>query len=431
MSTAPLRARLVRALEGQAPRRFSLEIPPGALDWRAAWERAPDLDATLWMPPEGRRLWGLGVAARVDPAEGPAGLEAALAAFPPAGEEAANPPFFAALPFDPGAPMSGPWAPFGGGVLILPRLLVAEEDGRARLWGMFGGPGGSAAEILALWDRIVSPAGASAEPGAAALRPLGRDREGWARAIRATLAEIEAGRLRKLVLAREAAYTLSPPLPSPDPAPAALARLLQTQPRSVVFGLRWQGSTFLGATPERLLSLRGRRLRTDALAGTGAEPDALRASEKDRLEHQIVVDEIARLLGPRCARLDWRAPEVLELPGLCHLRTRFEGELSDGESALSLVRLLHPTPAVGGDPREAALAAIRAEPAPRGLYAGPVGWVEAGGDGELWVGLRSGLLRGEELRLYAGVGVVRGSDPDAEWVETERKLRVMEAAFGA
>lgn len=421
------RAALADALSADTPRRVCLEIPPGSLPWRAAWAAAGEGEALLWRPPEGRRAWGLGVAARVSPAEGGAGLRRALERYEPAGEIGQEPPFFAALPFDAAAPAPEPWAPFAPGLLVLPRLGVVEEGERAWLWVIAERPRAEREELLGLLDRLGAPAPEPTVGEGAAPAPLERDREGWERAIRAALAEIAAGRLRKLVVARAARYRL----PAAPAVEQALSRLIARQPRCAVFAFRQGGSTFLGATPERLVQRAGRRVRTDALAGTGADPAALLQSPKDRLEHQIVVDAIAGALAPRCARLDWpETPDVLSLPTLCHLRTRFEGELRDDDHALALAALLHPTPAVGGDPREAALAVIRAEPAPRGLYAGPVGLVDAGGDGDLWVALRSGVLAGQELCLFAGVGVVAGSDPAAEWAETERKLSAMEAVFG-
>ncbi len=420
-----VRVRLGAALIGRAPRRVALRLPAGALSWRAAWTLAEDQDAYLWSPPEGPRRWGLGTAARVAPEAGLAGARRALERWETAGDALPAPPFFVALPFD-GPTMADPWGPFAPGVLALPRIVVAETPDETLLWVLAEDPAAEADAIQRTLARLCAPAAELGQPPSGTLRSLETDPVSWAQAIEAALAEIAAGHLEKVVVARAARYQASAPL---DPV-HALARLAEAQPRCAIFGLRQRGATFLGATPERLLLRRGRQVRTDAVAGTGADAAALLASEKDRREHQIVVDTIADALAPRCSTLRWPpTPEVLPLAHLCHLRTRFDGQLHGEDDALSLAGLLHPTPAVGGLPREAALRTIAGEPAPRGLYAGPVGWVDEDGDGELWVALRSGVLRGRDLTLFAGVGVVVGSEPAAEWAETERKLRTMEAAF--
>jgi isochorismate synthase len=152
----------------------------------------------------------------------------------------------------------------------------------------------------------------------------------------------------------------------------------------------------------------------------------LLASAKDREEHAIVVEAVAEVLAPRCERLTWDLEPVLrETPNVWHLSTRFEGALrGSAPSALDLALALHPTPAVGGAPRTAALAAIAEfEPFDRGAYAGPVGWVDAAGDGEFAIALRCALLEGERATLYAGAGVVAGSIAASEVDETERKFQ--------
>ena len=149
-------------------------------------------------------------------------------------------------------------------------------------------------------------------------------------------------------------------------------------------------------------------------------------SNKDREEHAIVVEAVAETLGAFCEELRWD-PEPVLLPtaNVWHLSTRFRGVLRDAEtSVLQLVGALHPTPAVGGWPREAALDAIqRLEPFERGSYAGPVGWIDAEGDGEWAIALRCAELSGDRAALFAGAGIVADSDPEAELDETERKFR--------
>ncbi len=180
------------------------------------------------------------------------------------------------------------------------------------------------------------------------------------------------------------------------------------------------------------------------MAGTvarGATPDEddrlaadLCASAKDAEEHRLLVEAVLDALAPVCD--GWpvaTAAQIIRLATVSHLTTRVSGHLrAPAPSALELVGRLHPTPAVGGLPRRRALRAIaELEGFDRGLYAGPVGWVGADGDGEWAVALRSAELDGSRARLVAGAGIVAGSDPDAEWDETQAKLATMLAAVGA
>jgi isochorismate synthase EntC len=178
------------------------------------------------------------------------------------------------------------------------------------------------------------------------------------------------------------------------------------------------GTVRRGATPEE-----------DAALTAG-----LRRSVKEAEEHRLLVEAVVAALAPVCAAPPAAGePDVVRFPTVSHLATRVSGVLRrPAPSALALAGLLHPTPAVGGLPRAEALATIAAlEGFDRGLYAGPVGWVDAAGDGEWAVALRGAQLDGPRARLVAGAGIVAGSDPEAEWAETEVKLRPMLAAVGA
>jgi isochorismate synthase len=207
-------------------------------------------------------------------------------------------------------------------------------------------------------------------------------------------------------------------------------------PDAYTFAAPTATGTIVGASPELLVSRFGREVRSNPLAGSAARAgdpaedrengERLLASAKDHEEHAIVVEAIARTLEPRCRELSWdREPVLLETPNVWHLSTRFRGLLrGPAPSALDLVRELHPTPAVAGEPRDAALAAIeRLEPFDRGAYAGPVGWVDASGDGEWAIALRCAELQDDRATLYAGAGIVADSDPADEVDETDRKFR--------
>jgi isochorismate synthase len=251
-------------------------------------------------------------------------------------------------------------------------------------------------------------------------------------AVAEAVRRIRAGELNKVVLARtvevEAGRTLDPRL--------LAMRLRAVDPDAYTFAAPTNDGVIVGASPELLVSRRGVEVRSNPLAGSAprsgdpeedrANADALIGSSKDREEHAIVVEAVAETLGPLCEELAWDPEPVLrETPNVWHLSTRFRGRLREpAPTALDLVAELHPTPAVAGAPRRRALELIdELEPFERGRYAGPVGWVDANGDGEWAIALRCAELIGERAILSAGAGIVAGSVPERELDETERKFR--------
>jgi len=218
---------------------------------------------------------------------------------------------------------------------------------------------------------------------------------------------------------------------------ALLRRWHRLEPACSVFSMPTPTGRLVGASPELLVEREGRRVRSRPLAGTtdragesnGILPRELLASSKDSAEHRMVVEAIGEALAPLCVTLDLPSrPDLVHLHNLTHLGTSVTGTLvrrPDGgvPSALELLAALHPTPAVGGVPRDRALDLIeRLEPEPRGHYAGPVGYVDARGDGCWMLGIRAVTVHGADARLVAGVGVVEGSEPRTERVETVLKL---------
>jgi isochorismate synthase len=213
-------------------------------------------------------------------------------------------------------------------------------------------------------------------------------------------------------------------------------RLRAVDPDAYTFAAPTERGVIVGASPELLVSRHGSEVRSNPLAGSAprsgdpdedrANAEALVASAKDREEHAIVVDAVAETLRAFCGELTWDTEPVLrETPNVWHLSTRFRGVLRDpAVSALDLVAALHPTPAVAGEPKVIALDTIaELEPFDRDRNAGPVGWVDGDGDGEWAIALRCAELRGDRAVLYAGAGIVAGSDPGGELDETERKFR--------
>jgi isochorismate synthase len=255
-------------------------------------------------------------------------------------------------------------------------------------------------------------------------------------AYEATVADavsrIRAGDLEKVVLAR----TLEVDAGRPLDAKRLLHRLRAVEPHGYAFAAPSGEGSLVGASPELLVSLRGGEVRATPLAGTApragdpeedrANADALAASSKNREEHAVVVRAVAAELEAWCEPLTWDPePVLLETANVWHLATRFTGALRDpSANVLDLVVALHPTPAVCGTPTDVARAAIaELEPFDRGRYAGPVGWIDARGEGEWAIALRCAELRGERATLFAGAGIVADSEPASEADETGRKFR--------
>jgi isochorismate synthase len=255
--------------------------------------------------------------------------------------------------------------------------------------------------------------------------------------VSAALDAIDAGKFDKVVLARSLRVASDHDF---DLA-SFLANLRSTYPSCATLAVRRGDDLFVSATPERLVALDGDRVRTVAVAGSaprGRSPEEeahysalLRASEKERVEHEVVKRSIRAALGESCGSLDGPAePGLLKLEGIQHLETPLRGQLlprwRGTTGVLDLVAQLHPTAAVGGAPRGAALDWLEHfEALDRGWYAGPVGYLDARGNGEFRVALRAALLRGRNARLFAGAGIVAGSDPARELAETRLKLRAL------
>ncbi len=244
----------------------------------------------------------------------------------------------------------------------------------------------------------------------------------WQESVDDVLRKIRQGQCSKVVLARRTDFLFRQPL---NPW-AMLKTLKKVTPDSYHFAFQFGPAVFLGASPERVYQRRGTHVRTQALAGTkppSFSAQALLKSAKDRHEHQIVVEAIAAALRPLCHGLNIASgPQVVTLSNGHHLNTEFEGHLKDGVSDEDVLQSLHPTPAVGGAPRDLALPMIRRlEPFGRGWYAGPLGYV--GLDWvEFVVGIRSGLVQGKKLSVFAGAGIVAGSNATDEWLEVENKI---------
>jgi menaquinone-specific isochorismate synthase len=314
--------------------------------------------------------------------------------------------------------------------LLVPSLVVG-RTASGRCWLTTIGVDHDARAVLA----SLEPEGSRDPDGFTLSSPLPHAE--WMSLVESAVRAIEAGRFDKVVVAREVLATANRAIH----VPTVLRRLRSLYPACTVVGAPVAGGQFVAASPEVLVARAGSSVVSHPLAGTiprSGDPhadqalaDGLLASPKDRAEHDWVVRDVVDGLGPSCSSLDVpETPSIVSLRNVSHLGTLVTGTLvADAPSALGLAAVLHPTAAVGGTPRDAALAWLAAhERLERGPYAAPVGWVDARGDGEWVVGIRSAVIDGPRARMFAGVGVVDGSDPAAELAETQFKLQALLAA---
>ncbi len=249
---------------------------------------------------------------------------------------------------------------------------------------------------------------------------------------------IKAKKADKVVIARSLALQFKEQVTSPQ----VLAQIIHEQPESYLFGLEWQDLLFFGASPERLVKVENGRAYSSCVAGsiqrgkTAEEDEAYGQSllndPKNGGEHQYVVDMIAETFRKNCVEMKIPdGPRLLKIRDIQHLFTPVEGQLNNEATILQLTKHLHPTPALGGVPRKEAMTAIRKyEPMNRGLYAAPIGWLDAEGNGEFAVAIRSAALLKDKAYLYAGGGIVADSEPQSEYEETLVKFRPMLRALG-
>lgn len=363
----------------------------------------------------------------------------------PQAAQATGPVLGGGFSFDTEQPATEQWRDFAAGSLVLPRLQWSSTlQGSYLTINALVAPGQDtvllAEQLQGQWRAILAAYAAPAAPGAAPklhFHDLLAEAH-WKRMVREAATAIGAGAMQKVVLAREVRVRAGAPLQLRQ----ALERLRALYPGAYLFAVTRGARCFFGATPERLVRLDGGRVEVTALAGTcrrgiSADEDRLLGamllgSPKDRHEHALVVGALRATLDGLCQNLQVPdAPTLLQLKNVQHLYTPVSGRLRGAASVLDLVAALHPTPAVGGLPRAAALEHLRRhEQLDRGWFAAPLGWIDAAGDGEFAVALRCALAGEREAALFAGCGIVADSDPDSEFAETVLKLRAMRYALG-
>ncbi|MGN7250534.1 isochorismate synthase [Arthrobacter sp. SAFR-014] len=336
--------------------------------------------------------------------------------------------------------------------LIVPEIVVGVRDGRAWLTQIKADDGelteAGAFAALKGWlesdpaDAVVLP-DPPARPDQTTLKTGSLSEEDWMAAVTAGVAEIRTGKLEKLVLARDVVATV----PEGVNAAEVLRQLAGRYRECWTYGV----DGLVGATPEMLIQVEGRTAQARVLAGTLDRRDAvgeaglpleyaervLAGSEKQRHEHEIAIQSLTTQLAPFSEAMNAHdEPFILELPNVWHLASDVKAELAEVEghvpTCLALINALHPTAAVCGTPTQVAGALIRKlEHLDRGPYAGPVGWLDAAGNGEWGIALRGAVIETPTtVRLYAGCGIVEGSQPEAELAETWAKFRPMLESLG-
>lgn len=462
-ATAPVRGTPQRADMPEGSVLDRLVCTTRILAWQGRPVTAADVDLVAAAGPDGVLfqhgdfgLAGRGVAACLPLSEGLKDensvrkIGAALSAVPCSSEvtwPGAGPVVLGALPFDRTAT----------GCLTLPSVVIGRRGGD--VWITVTRDRDDDAAVALVEEAMIAAAlGAVTPPPAAAPRTYTltsvREPAEWESLVAAAVDRIETGDFEKVVLARQVEVLSDKPFSIGE----ILNRLTALFPTCMIFKI----GDFLGASPELLVERRGTAVASHPLAGTvGRSGDhatdaaliaELLASAKERREHALVVKGLVNALAPLCTWLETPdVPEVMELRNVCHLATRLTGELAvrpvqtsratepvvqsaaagpDVPAVLELVAAVHPSPAVGGSPGPESVAYLQdAEGFDRGLFAGPVGWMDARGDGTFAIALRSAEVSGKRAVMYAGVGVVRGSRPADELQETQLKLQALLAAL--
>ncbi len=415
---------LARSLQGPSDR-LRLASTPCALDGfdlvRAAGTWGP---ATYFSSPR-VVIGGIGCAWQVE-VEGAGRLEAlsgAVAGLP------TDLPIPVAFSFLDG--LSAPeWEGFPAATARLPEAAVLVRDGRSALVAVLS-PGREAGELL---DRLGSLESPPPADSATSLVEIVREMPAsvdWKATVAHLEAEIRAGRAEKVVLARAVAAAA--------PIPLRPFELLAHRSGEVGFVFGWQegDAAFVGASPELLVSRRGKSVRCRPLAGSaplGAEgAAALLADPVRRREHALVVEDLVTRLGPLVAGLETAAdPSVVRAETVQHLATEVSASVAGDVSVLELAAAIHPTAAVAGVPALEALALIaELESFERGWYGGGIGWSSPSGEGEIALGLRCALVRGSRVCLFAGNGIVASSDPAVELAENRLKMEAVLGLVGA
>ncbi len=398
-----------------------------------------------WFSPEEPSLMGCGTAATIE-STGPerfadvreqstALLDAIDIDAPSTAPAAAKPRLVGGFAFHDAFDATPPWRGFGGARFVLPRIQITDTGTSCWVTATGCGPDADSRSLDAAIDDVTAhchTADSSPDPppGIVSTERV-PDKEEWREQVETALGRIHAGELEKIVLAQRLTARLGGPFRLAD----ALGRLQDVYPTCHRFAIDpGMGAVFVGATPERLVTVTGDSIDTEALAGSiprggTAEEDERLArmlvdSPKANREHSLVLEAIRDRVSSIADDVTVGDRTVRRLPNVQHLWTPITARTTTKRHILSIVEALHPTPAVGGLPQETARNIIATtEGFDRGWYAAPVGWFDATGDGTFAVAIRSALASNATATLFAGNGLVADSDPDDEWDELQLKFR--------
>ena len=418
---------LQRQLDDQSGFRIaSIGVDFDAFDFARTGANLVDR-AVAYSMPNGDRLVGLGTAWHTS-ASGQDRFSEIQAALESVGRPDLK--AFIGFSFLSDGPTSSVWEGYEPAEAFLPRIAIEQIDGLSTLTVIIPATNGSAPTMDLLksmrhpeWPAVFDQGDHTIESNPSAGE--------WAASVKDAVGVIDSGDLDKVVLARSVVVNSTEPVE----ILRVFRELVTAYPQCYNFAWKSGDAVFMGASPELLADVSGPRLRSNPLAGSAprGEGDAddrsmarhLMDSSKDREEHSLVVEDLSRRLTPLTLSLEIPdAPSLKQMATVQHLSTDIQGELVRDVGILDVVQAIHPTPAVGGVEREAAIAYINTvEGIDRGWYSGGVGWINARGEGAICIALRCGLIRGTTTHLFAGAGIVSSSVPDAELRETRLKLR--------
>lgn len=354
-----------------------------------------------------------------------------------------GPAMFGGFSFDPLKEKTGLWAKFSGALFHIPKYMLTIVKGEAYFTTNVIC---TQNDDITLFDKIKDErqqvlTDSAKKPVHAQLSVkdiVEIAPDAWKETVSEVVEDFQDSELKKVVLARELRLHFEDAIQ----AETVLANLLHEQKDSFTFAFESNGDCFIGASPERLVKKDGTSLFSACLAGSigrGATPEEdeqlgneLLNDQKNLIEHQYVVEMIRGAMQETCDEVILPdKPQLMKMKYIQHLYTPVVGKNREGTSLLDLVDRLHPTPALGGLPKQAAVEKIReVEQLDRGLYAAPLGWMDYRANGEFAVAIRSGLIQGKEASLFAGCGIVADSNAESEYIETSIKFRPMLAALG-
>ncbi|WP_139365056.1 isochorismate synthase [Litchfieldia alkalitelluris] len=344
--------------------------------------------------------------------------------------------------FDPKRTKTDLWSGFSEATFVLPKILLSVIDGKC--FFTFNhvsrdGLDNSLFELEKIKDELLDKI-----PNIkASYRKIDYvksevDPDAWMKSVADVVRDINEGEVEKVVLAREINLNFKETIDADD----VLVNLREQQPMSYLFAFENEQSCFIGASPERLVKKKEQVIKSTCLAGSIARGktvdqddelgNQLLKDQKNIAEHEFVISMIKDAMLESCETITSSdQPELFKMRDIQHLYTPIKGVAKPGVTTLSMVKKLHPTPALGGFPSEKALDKIReVELLDRGWYAAPIGWIDGTDNGEFAVAIRSGLLKGKEASLFAGCGIVGESEPSSEYLETNMKFRPMLSALG-